>query len=61
MTKEAEVVVAQYAWLKKASDRIRGGEMCVFHTVQVDASVVVVLQRGPVDMPAVLRVAEVSF
>ena len=39
MTKEAEVVVAQYSWLKKTSDRIRGGEMCVFHTVHIDASV----------------------
>ena len=39
MTEEDEAVVAQYGWLKKVSDRIRGGEMCVHHNVHVGAQV----------------------
>ena len=42
MTKEdGAVVVAQYGWLK-VSGRVRGGEMCVFRSVHVDASAVAV-------------------
>ena len=56
MTKEHEAVVAQYGWLNKLWDRERGGDLCVFHSVHVGASVdaVVVLERGPVEMTAVL-------
>ena len=39
MTEENEAVVVQYGWLKKVSDRIRGGEMCVYRSVHVNASV----------------------
>ena len=39
MTEEDEAVVAQYGRLKNVSDRVRGGEMCVFRSVHVDASV----------------------
>ena len=39
MTEEDEAAVAQYGRLKKLTDRVRGGEMCVFHSVHVDASV----------------------
>ena len=39
VTEEDEAVVAQYGWLKKVSDRVRGGEVCVFRSVLVDASV----------------------
>ena len=42
MTEEDEVVVAQHGWLKKVSDRVRGGGMCVFRSVHVGASVGVV-------------------
>ena len=38
MTEEDEAVVAQYGRLKVA-DRVRGGEMCVFRSVHVGASV----------------------
>ena len=63
MTEEDEAVVAQYGRLKKVSDRVRGGEMCVFRSVHVDASVdvVVVLEGGPAEMPAVLVVVELVF
>ena len=63
MTEEDETVVAQYGWLKKVSNSVRGGEMCVFRRVHVDASVdaVAVLYSGPVEMPAVLVVAELAF
>ena len=40
---EDEAVVAQYDKLKKVADSVRGGEMCVFHSVHVDASVDVVV------------------
>ena len=43
MTEEDEAVVAQYGRLKKVPDRLRGGEMCVFRSVHVDASVDVVV------------------
>ena len=43
VTEEDEAIVAQYGWLEKVSDRVRGGEMCVFHSVHVDASVDVVV------------------
>ena len=43
MTEEDEAIVAQNGWLKKMSDRVRGGEMCVFHSVHVNASVEVVV------------------
>ena len=39
MTEEDEAAVVQYGWLKKVADSVRGGEMCVFHSVHVDASV----------------------
>ena len=39
MTEEDEAVVAQYGWLKKVSDCVRSGEICVFLSVHVDASV----------------------
>ena len=39
MTEEDEAAAAQYGWLKKVSIRVRGGGMCVFHSVHVDASV----------------------
>ena len=39
MTEKDEAVVAQYGWLKKVSDSVRGGEMCVFRGVHVDTSV----------------------
>ena len=39
MTEEDEAVVARYGWLTKVSDRVRGGEMCVFRSVHVGASV----------------------
>ena len=42
MTEEDEAVVTQYGRLKKVSDHVRGGEMCVFRSVHVDASVDVV-------------------
>ena len=63
MTEEDEAVVAQYGRLKKVSDRVRGGEMCVFRSVHVAASadVVVVLSGGPAEMPAVLEVVEFNF
>ena len=63
MTEEDEATVAQYGWLKKVSDRVRGGEMCVFRSVHVDASVdaVVALQSGPLKMPAVLVVVALAF
>ena len=38
MTEEDEAVPVQYGWLKKVSDRIRGGRMCVFLSVHVDAA-----------------------
>ena len=62
MAEEDEAVVAQYGWLK-VSDRLRGSEMCVFRSVHVDASVddFVVLQSGPMEMPAVLVVVELAF
>ena len=43
MTEEVEAIVIQYGWLKKVSDRVRGDEMCVFHSVHVDAIVDVVV------------------
>ena len=43
MTEEDEAVVAQNAWLKKVSDRVRSGGMCVFRSERVDASVDVVV------------------
>ena len=63
MTEEDEATVAQYGRLKKVSARVRGGEMCVFRSVHVSASVdiAVVLQSGPAEMPAVLVVLELSF
>ena len=63
MTEEDEAVVAQYGWLKKVSDRVRGGEMCVFRSVHVDASVeaVLVLLSVPVEMPAVVVVVALAF
>ena len=63
MTEEDEAVVAQYGRLKKVSDRVRGGEMCVFRSVHVGASVdvAVVLQSGPVEVPAVLAVMELAL
>ena len=39
MTEEDEAAVAQYGRLKKVSDRVRGGGMCVFRSVHVGASV----------------------
>ena len=39
MTEEDEGVLAQCGWLKKASDRVRGGKRCVFRSVHVDVSV----------------------
>ena len=39
MTEEDEAVVAQYGWLKKVSDSVRSGEMCVFRSVHVDSAV----------------------
>ena len=39
MTEEGEATIAQYGWLKKVSDRVRGSEIRVFHSVHVDASV----------------------
>ena len=38
MTEDDEAVVAQYGWLKKVSDCVRGGEMCVFHSVHVNTN-----------------------
>ena len=63
MTEEDEAVVAQYDWLKQVSDRVRGGEMCVLLSVHVHASVdaVVVLEDGPVEMPAVLAVVALAL
>ena len=60
---EDEAVVAQYGSLKKVSDRVRGGEMCVFRSVHVDTSfgVVVLLSSGPVEMHAVLVVVKLFF
>ena len=48
---EDETVVAQYGWLKKVSDCVFGGEMRVFRSVHVDASVdaVAVFYSGPVE------------
>ena len=43
MTEEDEDAVAQYGRLKKVADRVSGGEMCVFHSVHVDASIDVVV------------------
>ena len=39
MTGEDEVVVAERVELKKVSGRVRRGEMCVFRSMHVDASV----------------------
>ena len=39
LTEEDETAVAQYGRLKKVTDRVRGGEMCVFRSVHVGASV----------------------
>ena len=39
MTEGDEAVVAQYGWLKKVLDRVRGGEICVFRSMRVDAGV----------------------
>ena len=39
MTEEDEAVVAQYGGLKKVSNGVRDGQMCVFRNVHVDASV----------------------
>ena len=63
MTEEDKAAVAKYGRLKKVTDRVRGGEMSVFYSVYVDASVdvVVVLYNGPVEMPAVLVVLELEF
>ena len=39
MTEENEAVVAQIGRLKKVSDCVRGGEMCVLRSVHGSASV----------------------
>ena len=43
MTEEDEAVVAQDGWLKKVSDRVRSGGMCVSRTEHGYASVDVVV------------------
>ena len=43
MTEEGEAVVGQSGRLKKVSDRVRGGETCVFRSVYVDATVDVIV------------------
>ena len=42
MTEEDEVAVARYGWLRVA-DCVRGGGMCVFRSVDVGATVTVVV------------------
>ena len=39
MTEEDEAAAAQCGRWKKVSDRVRGGHICVFRSVHVDASV----------------------
>ena len=62
-TDEDEAAGAQYVRLKKVADSVGGGGTCVFRSVYVGASVdtVVVLQSGPVEMPAVLVVLELAW
>ena len=56
---ENAAVVAPYGSLKIVSGRVPRGETCVFRGVHVDD--VIVIYSGPVEMPALLMVAELAF